>query len=186
MARPPKRPHALRTTLKILGLTQVQLAKRLGIAPVTIEKFLNGVSTISEELAMRISNETGLDFEQLVLNGDPLNPRRADGSALLPHRAVRTKTETRAQRQARLKRIARFVRALVNASLQAWVEADDPKKFNFQVKLRMRLPELLKEFGLDKRTAELMGLEGIGLFSADISGWLRRAKSARKPKRQPL
>jgi transcriptional regulator with XRE-family HTH domain len=177
--------------LKLLGLTQVQLAKRLNIATVTIEKFVNGDSMISEELALRISKETGLDFEQLVLNSEPLNPRRSDGTPLVAHGHVRAKrAETRRQRQLRRARVARFTRAVVTASLQAWLEAEpiEGGKLPFPTKLRIRLDELVEQFGLKKRILELMGIESeIGIVFADIK--TRRpkpAKSARKPKRQPL
>ena len=83
MPRPPKQPHVLRTVLRIRGLTQKQLAERLGIASVTLEKFLNGDTAISEKLAQRISTETGVDFAQLLTNSEPENPRSLDGIPLL-------------------------------------------------------------------------------------------------------
>ena len=81
-ASPTKNADVLRTTLKILGLTQKQFAERLGIASVTLEKFLNGDTAISENLASRISAETGVDFAQLLTNSEPENPRSLDGSPL--------------------------------------------------------------------------------------------------------
>ena len=75
MPRPPSYPHVLRTARNILGLTQKDLAARVGIATVTLQKFENGDASISRELALRIASETGLDVIDLIKNKDPLHPR---------------------------------------------------------------------------------------------------------------
>jgi transcriptional regulator with XRE-family HTH domain len=75
MPRPPSHPHVLRTARKILGFTQKDLADRVGIATVTLQKFENGDASISRQIALRISVETGLDVTDLIKNKDPLHPR---------------------------------------------------------------------------------------------------------------
>ena len=193
MPRPPKRQHVLRTTLKILGMTQVELADRLGIATVTIEKFLSGDANISEELARRISKETGLDLEQLILNSDPLDPRTAGGTPFAKfRRELRAASEARGRR-ARMREASRFIKAAVAASLQAMLEAD---QVEFQMELRRHLDHLIKEFGLRERVIELLELPttnvpllwGFTMWKPrdrrSSSTKLRQAeKSAKKPKR---
>src|SRR5262245_54659955 len=122
MPRPPKRPHALRTTLKLLGMTQKALAEELGIASVTIERFLAGEAMISEKLALRISQYTGLDFEQLVLNSDPLDPRRIDGTPLIQLRQDSPPRKT-LDRAEWLRLVNRFTLEYVHAALEAAKEA---------------------------------------------------------------
>ena len=148
MARRPKRPHVLRTTLKILGLTQKELAERLGIASVTLEKFINGDSMISERLAQRISAETGVNFAQLLLNHEPLNPRLINDVRVT-------------------KQLVRVTKQLVNASLQASVEND---QFYYQIRLRLRIVALLEELNLTARTKELLGLGPNDDLRCAISG----------------
>jgi transcriptional regulator with XRE-family HTH domain len=64
----------LRTIRKRLGWSQVELAKRLGLAPVTIKKIENHVIVMSEDVAARISMLTGVDREQLIANRNPTRP----------------------------------------------------------------------------------------------------------------
>jgi len=184
MPRPPKQPHVLRTVLRIRGLTQKQLAERLGIASVTLEKFLNGDTAISEKLAQRISTETGVDFAQLLTNSEPENPRSLDGIPLLQDK---TKPARTLSHEAHFMRAVRITKQLVAASLQASVESE---QFNYQVKLRLRIVALLEELNLVARTKELLGLGPSDdlIFSSDRFTPQRpqRAKSAKKPKRRDL
>ena len=186
MPRPPKRPHALRTTLKLLGMTQKALAQELGIASVTIERFLAGEAAISEKLALRISQYTGLDFEQLMLNSDPLHPRRIDGTPLIQLRQDPAPRKTQAEQ---LRLVSRFTVEYVQAALEAAKETDGA--FNFQARLRIALYDLIKEFDLRKTTNELMGLEPdadpVWSYADEKERERRqRARSARKRAHQPL
>jgi transcriptional regulator with XRE-family HTH domain len=74
MPRPYRKKHVLRTTREILGLSQVELAKRVGVAPITITKIENHVIAMSEDVASRISMLTGVDQEQLIANSNPAKP----------------------------------------------------------------------------------------------------------------
>jgi transcriptional regulator with XRE-family HTH domain len=203
MPRPPKCHHALRTTLKLLGMTQKALAQELGIASVTIERFLSGEAAISEKLAFQISQHTGLDFEQLVLNSDPLNPRRIDGTPLIQ---LRQEPRPRKSPAEWLQPVNRFTVEYVHAALEAAKAAavlDATKKvdgegaakevdrFYFQAALRIALSKLIDEFGLRKATNELMGLESDATPVWSISDKKererrKRARSARKRVHQPL
>jgi transcriptional regulator with XRE-family HTH domain len=174
--------------LNLLGMTQKALAEELGIASVTIERFLAGEAMISEKLALRISHNTGLDFEQLVLNSDPLAPRRIDGTPLIQLRQDPPPRKTRAEQ---LRLVSRFTVEYVQAALEAAKEAaalDAAKEvdpFFFQARLRIALYNLIKEFGLRKVTNELMGLEPdadpVWSYSDEKERERRlRARSARK------
>jgi transcriptional regulator with XRE-family HTH domain len=75
MPRPPSHPHVVRTARKILGISQKDLAARVGIATVTLQKFENGDSSISQEVAERIASELEVDVWDIIENRDPLHPR---------------------------------------------------------------------------------------------------------------
>ena len=78
------RPSPLRHTLAILrttiGLTQKELAGLVDRAPRTIQSIELGHLPLSEELALRIAQETGVD-ESWLLQGDTTKPPRR-GAAL--------------------------------------------------------------------------------------------------------
>jgi transcriptional regulator with XRE-family HTH domain len=169
MPRPPKHPHVLRNALKLLGLTQKELAEELGVASVTIEKFVNGDSQISKGLGWLISEKTGLDFDQLMSNFDPENPR------LLPQPE---------RREAWFADGVRRAARLIDASLRASIENG---QIEYQADLRYTIVELIEEYGLTSRTKKLLGLTPKeSLLFSDPPLKRPRAKSAKKPKRQPL
>src|SRR4030081_2751159 len=90
MPRPPTHPHVVRTARKILGISQKDLAARVGIATVTLQKFENGDSSISRDVAGRIASEMGLDATQVIKNKDPLHPRTfARGKIIEPGDGIR-------------------------------------------------------------------------------------------------
>ena len=49
---------------------------------VTIQKFENGETGVSQHLARRIALETRLDLQQLLTNSNPEEPRGMDGRPL--------------------------------------------------------------------------------------------------------
>ena len=79
------RPSPLRHTLAILrttiGLTQKELADMVGRAARSIQSIELGHLPLSEELALRIAQETGVDESWLLQGDTSLPPRR--GAALL-------------------------------------------------------------------------------------------------------
>ena len=74
MPRPPTKLHVLRTIREILGLSQVALAKKIGVAPVTIRKIENLSVPMSEKTAELLSYFTGVDKGQLLENSHPAEP----------------------------------------------------------------------------------------------------------------
>jgi transcriptional regulator with XRE-family HTH domain len=75
MPRIPSNPHVLRTARSRLGLSQIQLAELVGVAPITIRRIEAGQLNLGRSLAVRISIATSLDTEQLLDNADPETPR---------------------------------------------------------------------------------------------------------------
>jgi DNA-binding XRE family transcriptional regulator len=55
----------------MVGITQVQLAKRAGVSPVAIKKIENGVLKVSDSMAIRLAMATGLDPKEIVENVEP-------------------------------------------------------------------------------------------------------------------
>ena len=75
MPRPPTKLHVLRTIRKILGLSQVALAKKIGVAPVTIKKIENHMAPMSKRTARLIADFTGVHEQQLLENSQPAEPK---------------------------------------------------------------------------------------------------------------
>lgn len=74
MPRPASKTHVLRTTRLLLGLSQVALAKKVGLSPDTIKRIENISLPMSEEVASRICAFTGVDEDQLLQNRNPSEP----------------------------------------------------------------------------------------------------------------
>jgi|SRR6516164_2860476 len=74
MPRKPSYPHVLRTARIIHELTQQQLAKRVGVAVITLQKIESGQIKLSKRLANRLSIATGVDPAQLIENFEPEKP----------------------------------------------------------------------------------------------------------------
>jgi len=205
MPRTPAHPHVLRTALRLRGITQKALAERIGIASVTIEKFVNGESKISEGLGGRIAYEVGLDFEQLMSNRDPLKPQLRDTAA------IREKSFEEAVRDTK-----RLIAAALESCSRDWPD--------FHIRLRLETIKLVREYSEEWHTKFLLGLkadedllsyppvprrskaevkaiqkrlieENLAQFPELHWSWENSAsgvkssrpdKSSRKPKRQPL
>jgi transcriptional regulator with XRE-family HTH domain len=80
MARPASVYHPLREVRRILGLSQVELARRIHVAPITIKKIENRENELSGEIAQRIAAETGVMPWELV--GENKTFKIHDGSPL--------------------------------------------------------------------------------------------------------
>ena len=84
------RPSPLRHTLAILrttiGLTQKDLAGLVDRAPRTIQSIELGHLPLSEELALRIAHETGVDESWLLQGDTSVPPRRGAALQAIRHR----------------------------------------------------------------------------------------------------
>src|SRR5580765_809417 len=85
--RPSPLRHPLAVLRTTIGLTQKELAGLTGRAARTIQSIELGHLPLSEELALRIAQETGVD-ESWLLAGDPSVPPQP-GAALLAFRRER-------------------------------------------------------------------------------------------------
>ena len=74
MPRPASKTHVLRTTRLLLGISQVALAKSVGLSSDTIKRIENHSLPMSEDVSVRISKYTGVDEEQLAENRNPFEP----------------------------------------------------------------------------------------------------------------
>ena len=81
MPRPPTKLHVLRTVREILGLSQVALAKKIGVAPVTIKKIENLMVPMSKKTAELIADFTGVDKQKLLENTHPAEPKNHWGDS---------------------------------------------------------------------------------------------------------
>jgi len=171
MPRPPSYPHVLRTARNILGLTQKDLAARVGIATVTLQKFENGDASISREIAFRIANETFLDLHQLIENKDPHHPLDWIFGTPLTKESLDPIVHTERDTEKEIAKLVPMIRELLNFSI---------KKKSF-IWVSKSIWESLKQI-----KAEFQGEAGLKQFPAKRGRPPKRAKSARKAKLQPL
>jgi len=83
MPRPVTFLHVVRTARELQGISQKELARRVGIAAITLNKFENGQADISRTKLVRICAELVLSYQQALSNEDPRNPRFAETETLL-------------------------------------------------------------------------------------------------------
>jgi len=79
MPRPASKTHVLRTTRKILGLSQADLGKKVGLSSETIKRIENHSLAMSKDAASRIAAYTGVNKEQLLQNSGPTKPQNRWG-----------------------------------------------------------------------------------------------------------
>jgi transcriptional regulator with XRE-family HTH domain len=168
MARPATKEHVLRTTREILGWSQVDLAKKIGVSPVTIKKIENHVVAMSKEIASRISALTGVDKEQLIANTKPTRPevlvdvtKSADGQYLIVKGPLTKKrfdsahdSETLTQEK------VDFWLAFHTFQIQMHLDAcvtSSPERFHaLSMALVSAVAEIAKEFNLSGATRNLI------------------------------
>ena len=66
MPRKPTEKHPIRDLRKIIGKTQYDFAKTLGIYPGTLKRIENNNLKLSRKIAIRIQAETGINVERLL------------------------------------------------------------------------------------------------------------------------
>jgi transcriptional regulator with XRE-family HTH domain len=172
MPRQPTHPHVLRTARLILGMSQKDLAARVGIATVTLQKFENGEASISRKLAWRISMTTDLNMDQLMNNRDPKHPRSGTfGIPLTKAIGLPRCVYTEADTENAIGRLVPVIRDLLNFAVKK-------KSFIWVSKsIRDSLEQIKVEFQGGAAAKQLPPKRGRP----------RKAdKSARKPKPQPL
>jgi transcriptional regulator with XRE-family HTH domain len=197
MPRPPSKTHVLRTVRALLNLSQDVLAKRAGIASITVRRIENCSLPMSEEIASRLSGYTGVDRIQLLRNSDPSAPRNIWGEPFAKTWFENTYAGE-APKQAIgfwLGYLAFIDRSVVNACADEKPKAVNSllaamfsavRKLVEDYELRAELPGLAEY--IDQREDPYLPGAGHWIKPPDVSAAKkgRKAKSAKKPKRQPL
>lgn len=75
MPRPPTYPSVIRSARQILGLSQIELARRTNMAKITLNKIENGQMGVSLVVAQQIACELLVSRDQIRENSDPLHPK---------------------------------------------------------------------------------------------------------------
>jgi transcriptional regulator with XRE-family HTH domain len=172
MPRPVTFLHVLRTARELHGISQKELARRIGIAPITLNKYENGQARISEGMATLFAVNLWVDYNQILTNDDPLNPRMQHSEDLLSEFF-----ETGKGRPVTL-RVEKEVSELVILIKQLFRVARKKEKLLW-VSTSIRN-------SLDQIKAELEGGSALKQLTAKKGRPPKSDKSARKPKRQPL
>jgi transcriptional regulator with XRE-family HTH domain len=68
MARPPTHRHILREIRNIVGWSQQELAQRLGVSEITINRIENGQLKVSKRIALRAYSLTGVSYQDILEN----------------------------------------------------------------------------------------------------------------------
>lgn len=74
MAQEPAKRHVLAEVRIQCGLTQPELAKAVGCAPVSIQKIEQGILRLSESLASKIEEQLGVSSGWLLANNPKVRP----------------------------------------------------------------------------------------------------------------
>lgn len=77
LRKPPRHPFALRQGLETVGLSQRQLALRLGVTENYVSRLAHGRGTPSWETACRIAEAAGVSLD--VFRGEVVTEGRAAG-----------------------------------------------------------------------------------------------------------
>ena len=158
--RPSPLRHPLAVLRQVIGLGQKELAEIVGKSTATIQAIELGKLNLSEELALKISVETGVSARWL-LDGDPnVEPVMDDGGSGI-HLGIFTKNDFEERRADRLQNVDHSIRSIglpwrEAARLFAIKEAAEATANSRMLKYRISkfLDELEKEFGTSKKAYE--------------------------------
>src|ERR1700732_1848755 len=84
MADPERPKHILRRVRETLGLSREKLASLLGSSAIYIKKIESGEAPMTKRFAMRVAQETGADFYQILDNDIWRAPFDRDGNPITP------------------------------------------------------------------------------------------------------
>jgi transcriptional regulator with XRE-family HTH domain len=209
MPRPASKAHVLRTTRHLLGLSQVALAKHVGLSPDTIKRIENHSLSMSEDVAARISGYTGVDEGQLLQNSRPSEPLNIwqEPFSEAWFKEVYTAEVSKESVSFWLRCLDFTVRRVVDTcasekprAVHSLIAAffSSVGKISDEYKLRPKAQHLLLEF-IERNWEDPLFREEMSASSpwarhfhfsqgapARAAGEIKEAKSAKRPKRQPL
>ncbi len=169
MPRPPRRTSVLRSARQILNLSQQALAELVGCSAITIQKFENGETGVSQDLARRIALETRLDLQQLLTNSNPEEPRGMDGRPLSKAFWEESKKQWQDVIKPEVESELTYDRARLALLYDAGVKA---RKYRLvAMAVRQRIEELVAEFGLTVEFNELLTEHGLPRAPFDFATW---------------
>jgi putative transcriptional regulator len=153
MPRPATTNHPLRQVRETLGLSQIELANRVGCAPVTIKKIENGKLVPGQKLARRLAAEMDIHAHML------LEPARITDRRGKPLSAEAHKEKAALTRLTPAKKVDFLVQTfsvMIEALLEASLESPRPKIHHVLNALRDTLDELITDFRLDAEVEKIL------------------------------
>jgi transcriptional regulator with XRE-family HTH domain len=154
MPRPATTNHPLRQVREILGITQIELAKRVGCSPVTIKKIENRKLIPGEKLIRRLAAETDVHSHILLDPEARLTDRQGKPLSREAH-----EEKVMLGRLISAKKVSFFVRMfsmMIEALLDASLEPAQPKIHHVFNALCDTLNELKADFDLDAEVEKIL------------------------------
>jgi len=142
MPRKPGKPHVLRTVRTKLGISQAELAARVGVTAIAIKMIEGGRLKLSPKLANQLAIYLQVNPEQLIENYEPGTPRDALGDPWIPETFKAGRKPTKTEIKKETKTNARLIEALL---------LDSVRQGSFYVvsyALRVALAQLRNDFNL--------------------------------------
>jgi transcriptional regulator with XRE-family HTH domain len=152
MPRPPSHYSIVREIRKRLGITQEQLAARLGVGWSTVNRIENGdMEQISRRLALLLSDHTGVHLGDILRNREG-EPRTWYGNLTkhLPLRGGRRDQFARALGVQHLKTLIGNAEYRAELILRAMMESAPQRLWTLDSAIEIAFDELEREFGLQE------------------------------------
>jgi transcriptional regulator with XRE-family HTH domain len=154
MPRPATTDHPLRQVREILGITQIELAKRVACSPVTIKKIENRKLIPGEKLVRRLAAETDIHSHMLLEPEGRLTDRQGKLLSREAHKEKATLTRLTSAKQVNY--FTKLFSMMIEALLEASLEPPQPKIHHVLNALRETLDELKTDFGLDTEVEKIL------------------------------
>ena len=188
MPRPASKFHPLREIRNILGLSQVELAKRVGCKAVTIKKIEAGTLNPGVRLARKLAAETHVSpnlFDQdysalasyFISEGVLKQIPGGDGKPLTLESHQKSIEGLRMTPQKEVDFTVKIFSMMIQVLLDASLESAQPKILHVTMALMDALDEIKADFGLDPQVKQILPLPYPSRKS--WASWVRRAAEAK-------
>jgi DNA-binding XRE family transcriptional regulator len=146
MPRPPSKSHPLREIRNVLGLSQVELARRVGCKAITIKKIEAGTLQPGDRLAKKLAAETDTYPHMLLDPAARITDTAGRPLTIESHREKIDRTRRTSQKQVDyfVKLFSMMIQALFDASL----ESPKPKIYHVLNALMDSIDDIKNDFGL--------------------------------------